>query len=287
MNQTPSSPAIVLSAAAQPAVLHRSLEYAEVRPGLSVFRLRTWTTFSEAEAVCPEMLLRTPPAVFEGFATSEDINKLLSGELATLPRDTELTFVPAELRERAPELAFDDLLRAVPEANKPFTVFESGRATGDDLVRLSRKSHSVSSYEGLPLPQPLAFSYMDGDFSDGAYRLEKALNVLLHRPGIRPRRRAGGAKELSISAVPYYNSRPGCTKTIEFEFIPTDAEMAQMCAHLPAAIERHEARRQAVFELDLLGLRAAGATKFEKYGDSDEYCSALGELDESTGLLDD
>jgi len=274
----PSLPAQILRAQAN-ALLTRSLSVHPLPFGLTVFRLSYTADMPSEEAAI--FGTAYPAKVVEGFALSTTIQDFIHGKTAVLRSERGFVFMPAGLRQR---IATDDIYPVLKDWEKlemsqlPYTAFEKGDANPEDLLDIDMSNNVVLTRTGEPMPQPLHFDYMDGYLNNGAYDLEKALPVLRANPRVRPSDVPRGQRdELSILPVPSYNRRTNQSQYLAVTFIPTMDELQRMVAHIPASRLSRLERYRAVFELDILGLRAAGAAKYPTYegidpdnGDCDE-----------------
>ena len=182
--------------------------------------------------------------------------------------------MPAELRgllSQVPGHEIEAKLQQLPSTDKPLSALESGEFTESDLMFWNSYCGTFLSIDFDPLPTPLEFDYMWGYFCDGAYNLPRALEVLKADPRVRARsRRKFGSPEearLRIEDVPSYNRTPGQSRHISFVFTPTPEDLAKMVLYDDDARGVNETRRRAVFDLDLLGLRAKRIARCETYGE--------------------
>lgn len=162
--------------------------------------------------------------------------------------------------------AHAELLDQVTEVNrKPLDAPEDWVLVKDDLA-----SHMVFDTATPPKPYPVGiwFNYISGYACDGAYDLKKMLPYLKAHAQVS----ALEGATLDIKDVPYYNVREGCKRHIEFVFSPTAEQMQDVWAKAQLLNPKYPstALHQAVFELDALGLRAAGIARRERYGRTTE-----------------
>lgn len=158
--------------------------------------------------------------------------------------------------------AHAELLDRVTEVNrKPFEAPDNWILVKDDLA-----SHMVFDTATPPKPYPvgLRFDYISGYACDGAYALKKMLPYLQAHPQVS----APEGGTLQIESVPYYNVSEGCNQHIEFVFSPTSEQMQALwgAAQVLCPTYPSTALHRAAFDLDIIGLRAAGIARKDKYG---------------------
>lgn len=172
-----------------------------------------------------------------------------------------------------------------------FTHFQNGGSV-DDLVIMDTSSHALFDRHGDPLPVGVLFDYIsNGRITNCNYNLEKAAEILLARPDVDVWAHKGGWKndeadevrvegkrtgkvrvattvEEAVFKIPYYNARDGRTNSLYFIWKPSreDYKAVLEKAGKRGLLEFHK----AVFDLDMLGLRAGGAAKYDDYYKDDE-----------------
>lgn len=279
------APQVMQHRAAAQAV--RSLEFIDINPAWVAYRLSHHLELSPQDA--DRLGQHYPSSCVEGLAPTEAFADMLAGAAPWRPEASAPwpVLMPAELREQIGVKFFHEVVEVWdehPSSNQPFTALIAGQVTCDDLVQMRHYSHTFHAMDGTALAQPLHFDYMSGRFSDGVYDLEKALEVLRQHPRVRPaqaeRRSMPNPTELSILHVPYYNRSPGQSRHVSFVFMPTQAELDQMVAHRKEAWDSKDARFEAIFELDLLGLRKSGAAHCANYYESKDFEPQAEEDDE-------
>ncbi len=280
MNQSSSAgtPAPQVIQHRAPAQAVRSLEFIEVNPAWVAYRLSHQLELSPEDAAL--LGQHYPSICVEGLAPAAAFSAMLAGAAPWRPETSAPwpVLMPVELREQIGTKFFHEVVEewnSHLSSNQPFTALLEGQVTCNDLVQVRHYSHTFHAMDGTALAQPLHFDYMSGRFSDGVYDLDKALEVLRQHPRVRPaeaeRRSMPKPTELNILQVPYYNRSPGQSRHISFVFTPTQAELDQMVSHCKKAWDSNDARFEAIFELDLLGLRKAGAAHCANYYESKDF----------------
>ena len=138
------------------------------------------------------------------------------------------------------------------------------------MVRLDHGGHMLFDDQGTVLPIALHYDYMNGNMRDGAYDLHGVAEYLKNNPQVRP---WDEQTSLTVDRVPYYNVSPGCTQSLAFVFAPTQEQMERIWAKANEGTGEYPSTRlhQSVWELDVLGLRAAGLAKGTSYWDSGDH----------------
>lgn len=129
------------------------------------------------------------------------------------------------------------------------------------LIRDERDDHMIFDVNSNPLPCAITCNYLDGHYNNSHYKLRLALDILSKRSDI------AFPEGAEIIRVPYYNKSKDNEVYIEFVWMPPVdkyIEMWKECKRIGGnyiSTNKH----QAIFNLDLFGLRAAGAAKTETY----------------------
>ncbi len=124
------------------------------------------------------------------------------------------------------------------------------------LVRMDHGDHLLFDRENRPLPVARHCDYSPGYFDNAHYDLTKAMAHL---------EKLDCVKDLTRERIPSYNAGGGRNETLSFRFTP-DVDMYR------AAIKRGQEIPgrsieffQAIFDLDLLGLRECGAALHDEF----------------------
>lgn len=220
-----------------------------------------------------------------GFARPADIFAFTDDQAPALTPIQALRVAPKGFREAARELGF---MRAFEKFQEDFRHpgdrlddFREGRIDLDDILYFAIDSHMLFDRNHQVLPTGLHFDDTNGLIHNGAYHLDKVLAVLAKDPRITPvvssydrSRLADKEPVLRIRGIATCNS---CSdQTIDFMFSPTADDMRAIWAEAQKfGTNYHPSTklREAIFNLDLLGLRAAGAAKYDNFWASDEPSS--------------
>lgn len=281
-------------------VMDTTLETIRLEKNLSAFRYTVTQQVSESELSeisAPAHLVSVEPHanVTTGLIDDKNLSLLKRGK-PWKGRNNLVVMTPA-LREifatTTYSLAWDsDLFKTdVMRGAALFDYFKEGGSV-DDVVIMDTGSHSLSDRHGDPLPVGVLFDYIsNGRITNRNYDLEKAAAILLARPDVDVWAHKGGwdtdkADELRVDGkrtgkvrlattveeavfkIPYYNADGGRSHTLYFVWKPSreDYKAVLEKAGKRGSMEFHK----AAFDLDILGLRAGGAAKYEDYYKDDE-----------------
>lgn len=261
----------------QVVATEKTVEYLVVTGDVVVYRLTTTTRSGRRK---PKV------TVSEGITSKAGLSAFRDGAVAMpqYSKERGAVFANADFREfmRTTGWLGDEIYkRFAALTTSPFTRFVAGEVTADDLVFVEGSSHTIYDAEGKPLPVAVLFNYIDGHMDNAHYDLDKALATLKARDDIRfvAEDRWRDAPD-SVQRIPHYNASRGRDYCLAFVWMPSVEDYRRMVAQC----EEYESpypttmRYRAVFDLDLLGLRAGGAAKHtdfyaydsEPAGDEDE-----------------
>jgi hypothetical protein len=234
--------------------------------GLVAFKI---TRSAQAAAPVTAMFVRQfAETVHEGLAKEADIAAFLEGTATRIEVLKGLGLFDSLLPKLMQELGFSAGLAATDDKissalqEQPFTQFVSGQASLEQLVRLDISNHMLFDRHGEVLPVALYFDYIEAAMRDGRYNLERAAEILKKDSRVRfiAEKPQQDPTEV-IHEVPYYNAEPGKTKYLQFLFMPTEADQRQLWKQQQSYGTKSPSLEKfhAVFDLDMLGLRAGGA----------------------------
>ena len=136
-------------------------------------------------------------------------------------------------------------------------------------VKCDMASHMLFDRFGGVLPVAVYCDYIGARMHNGAYDLKRAVEILANDARIRFVRSARNSKNNSnpIEAIPYYNAEDGRSECISFWFSPTAEDARLLWKKQQAYGGRYPSTRlhEAMFDLDILGLREGGAARFASY----------------------
>jgi hypothetical protein len=202
--------------------------------------------------------------VIVGIARDSDIQDFVDSKISVLCNDLELE--PPEFLEFAQRFGYSNAMDKSESDDHIKKIKRSPIDAPDDwvLVRNGRSNHMLFDIDGRPLPIALRYDYMDG-IRDGYYDIERMVEFLRPHRQIYPMREDDWIEVLN---VPYYNVSEGCSKYCQFIFSPTQEQMIAIWEEAKRIGGNYPSTRlrEAVFNLDLIGLRKAGISK------SDNYC---------------
>lgn len=218
-----------------------------------------------------------------GFQRPRAIHSFADDKAAKLKGLEMLHVVPAGFRDAARTTSY---MEAFMQFEKQFRWkgdfmddFLRGAIDLDDIIYLDTGCHMLFDRNKEVIPVGLSFDYTNAAIHEGAYHLEKALGVLAKDPRVIPlitqrakRLKPEQVPALAIIDVDSCNAEPGRMKTISFTFAPTVEDMRAIWAKAQSYDTKYPSTtlRQAIFDLDLLGLRAAGAAKYDTFWGVDE-----------------
>lgn len=147
-----------------------------------------------------------------------------------------------------------------------FDRFASGELTIANVVRFDSPSNLAFSHDGRILPTPIKFFSCAG-ITNNLYDLPKALKILQSIDGVHamaPSSRRGNGTQpskLCITEIPYYNQDDETKSEILFSYVPTADIMALVWMKAKTLNRQYPSAylREALLELDILGLVAGGA----------------------------
>ena len=254
---------MTVSSVSASVAVTRTLKELKIGDDIYVFQLTHETAF--AKGAPKDLVARFKSTAEEGFATARSLAEYKKGKCGSIKTIPNLYLVPSGFLETARTCGFTAALESGRHLGKECVYQElaEGRAVADDVVQLAVGSHMIFDRNGGVLPTAIYFSYMNGRMKDGTYDLQKALEILKMNKNVI----LVPAKTGDIRDVPYYNASEGCSKFLEFRFCPTREDIKKLWekmlsygASFPST-KHHE----AIFDLDMLGLRVGGAAKYENY----------------------
>lgn len=217
----------------------------------------------------------------QGVVDGANLKKLLEGEDF---RTTPHSLCSARLMEHFrlngfredPKHGYDVFKERVME---PYDVLLADTSAIERLVRVESSSHMLFDRNGLALPTPVFYGHNDGRMTSKTYDLEAVAQLLLSRPDVQifPRSQdwrqepdyAGTATTVKEAIVdgPSYDEEDESYQAIHFAYRPSVEDYRKIWDQCLSYRGQHPSteRHRAVFDLDMLGLRAAGAALTDGY----------------------
>ena len=279
----------------------RTVEQLPVAPGIWAVRW-TDTTTRTVRKEGKVTAKTTQDVVIERVMTDGQLDVVLKGDNPELkPKHQVLSAVAVEIVRRNGYDALSNVFggRGVPSkqyqpwfdmtshhtqmaykdayliATQPFTHVATHGLGDAQVVQIDHESHPMLRVDGVALPTMLVGDYIGGHFDEAHYDLAKAAAHLLARDDVavlndQPHRGRTHPVARNVNdailTVPDYNSEPGRRRSIAFRWAPTQQEWDAVQAQ---ATNGHgfcgSEIWKAVFDLDLLGLRACGAALFDDF----------------------
>lgn len=240
----------------------QTLDTKPLSPTVSAFRF-TRTMGTTSDGVPNWFLGALVDQVSTGIATNQAITDFMEGKSAHIDQNHYLILVPPSCLESAQRFGYVHAIDAVydqyPDANKdPINAPEDWQ-----LIRDHRGAHVLFDADGNVLPVGLKFNYTLGVISDMNYDIEKMVEYLNKHDQVHATKEG---REIEVLDVPYYNASAG-SKCCEFIFSPSAEQMKMIWEEAKRLKAKYPstAVREAVFNLDMLGLRAAGLCKVDNY----------------------
>lgn len=246
-----------------PAVLRQRLSTFPVAPDLAYFELEVAADFEETASA--SLRARFTPAPVFGFARPGDLEAFKRNEAQEIPR-VNVRIVPPGFREAMQRQLFMDALEEYQnDFTKPCSRIEdlrAGNVSLDDIVTLDIGSHLLFDRFGDPLPVGILFDYVNGPIKESSYDLDGALEILLKDPRVIPfrskRQPAQGGLRVTRVGDLYPGDDEQYVRHIRFIFAPTADDIKAIWAKCQSYDTTYpfSMRRQAVLDLDLLGLQS-------------------------------
>lgn len=242
----------------------RRIDAVVIDDKIVIYRL-TSTTSSDLK---PELRL----SVKEGITSKEGLFSFKNGD-ATLPQYAKGQAAVLGTPELVEAIRthgwlddeFHKLIR--DDIETPYTRWMTGGYKVEDIILFEGGAHMCHDWQGVPMACAIAFDYLSARMNNGQYDLERALEILKARKDIRFWGATRWEKDGEIRRVPGYNQSRGCHTFISFVWMPSREDYLKMWARAKSYGQAHASteRYRAVFDEDLLGLRAGGAARYDDF----------------------
>ncbi|MCC5612184.1 hypothetical protein LC612_37020 [Nostoc sp. CHAB 5834] len=222
----------------------------------------------------PRQLQASPEqSVSQGIGLVSDIDQFILGRLNRIPPAEKLWVVPAETRMLMQKVGFsrglDSLYSMRATDDSTYDDFAQGKFTLQDVCKVDVYWHNLFDHTGRALPLAIKFDYINGHFSNKHFDLAGALKHLSSHPRILGDKGRGETPvdgvPLEIYPIPHYNATDEQQEYLSFRFCPTqeDAERIQEAVNKPNYGSMDQVN--AIFKLDMLGLKKAGLIRENIY----------------------
>ena len=257
--------------------LVNSVKFVELPLGLCAYELETEETVDVGEGKSNHKNRS------EGICKRDNLEKFMEGKASELIAVSltkemwgqELELTPLVLSKEALEM-----VRTVPWGQREefWDHFDQSSvltklADGDEFVLFSTGRNMFFDADFQPCPVSIRFDEYSGGMSNESYDLDRVVDALRARDDIHY---AGPSPRPTL--INRLNQRPGRTHKLRFWWQPNRRDYQKIWDWVSEFRGDHhwwsDLKYRAIFELDLLGLRAAGAAKHETFyppeGDSNE-----------------
>lgn len=245
-----------------------------------LFAVRVETTATVVSAA-GSLVLPPPPfeQATEFLVDRVNLDALIAGGPVA---HSSLAVYPASFRENLRLNGWNPGSAGFRPVSTPYTALVAGSTTVDDIMDLDIGSHMAFDAHGRALPVALMFDYVNGDVRERSFDLPKLAEHLLTRPDVIVYARKDvlarsntGARATTVTEaiddIPYYNAGPGSNRTITFRWTPDTETYRKVWDYCRTRYDRFPSNklRDGAFELDVLGIVAAGCVVTETDAEED------------------
>lgn len=253
-----------------PVTLEQQLTHRELAPGVSAFELvRRCHPMDSVPGWCRGSL---PNSRTTGITATADVQRFLAGECGELRADPHWRIVSPDYLQMAQQQGYLeaesdlDLEPALAAANQaPLAMPEGWSVARNDFSK-----NLLFGADGNPLPVAIRFDGIIGMMNDRCYDIPRLVDYLSQHPQVHPSKLSDPAR-LEIETCSGYAARLGFKLQTSFVFVPSVLQMHQLWAQAQQIDPSYPstALYKAIFELDLLGVRAQGLASSDRYGDAE------------------
>lgn len=245
------------------------LETIELEKGLYAFRLT-----QKPQGPVPAAFAQSVHTVRkEGFCCAAAISAFNKGKAQGVQALPNLSLLHKDLFKLAQQKGFVPAWEACEKLSggaqheKPYTEFLEGRATLEQVAHAEWASHMLFDRHGTILPVGHYCDYIEAHMHDGAYDLKKALAILEQDPRVTFVTESRHGNGSPIHDIPRYNRDERRQHYIPMIFSPTAEDAVRLWEAQKAYGTQYPStkRYEAMFDLDILGLRAGGASRYDSF----------------------
>lgn len=261
------------------AVICRKVNTVPVAPNLAYFQIEYKVDLPDDAPA--NLRQHYQPTLTSGFAPPADIAAFLDDEAAEVKGIAGMLIAPPGFKETMRHNMFMDALEKhqtelFAKADR-LEGLQSGTIDLDDIIRLDTASHLLYDRHGEVLPVGFRLDYSTGGYHSGRYDIDKALEILSKDPRVSPlpirgKVPEGGLRVLRVAD--HFSTDDYEQRHIAFMFAPTVEDMRALLARCKSYEDGSSYpwgnRYDALFDLDILGLRAGGAAKYDDPWKTDE-----------------
>ena len=262
-----------------------TLESVDLGDDLSVYRV---TRQMEPEASLPGLLKQAASRyVDEGFTSTEGLRKHAAGDDSFPQAAQGIHVVPRNFLKLIARHGFSEGYEMAQkddkgfEEGRPFTALVESGVSVDRVLRIDYSSHMVFDRSGNVMPAGIHFEYIKACMDNAHYDLLRALEILKQNERVHfLSRRERLTDEPEILAIEHYNASSLRNRYLAFWFEPTVEEQRALWEKQKAYGTKYPSTEEyrAMFDLDILGLRAGGAAYYDDFHKSREYDDAYKHL---------
>lgn len=244
----------------------KKIEYVNITDDIIIYRVTAETKKNQEDL---------GSHVTEGITSLKNLDSLKNGLTPRYSSELTAAVGTKSFLEEVRDFGWhrDSIYELIDEAAKyPLAKYELGCVTPDDIVFIENSSHHMYDSKMQPLPVAMRFGYIQGLMDNTRYDLEKALTILKARADVRFENEDRWVDDpASILSIPGYNCDGKRNRYISFTWTPEVDDYRAMIARTLVIGGKYPStnKHQAAFEIDVFGLRAGGAAKYDTYYGSD------------------
>ncbi len=217
----------------------------------------------------------------QGLTSRAGIQKILAGEpIPSRPFKNSIMVFDDEKREIFRTNIYGDAMVKAgikKELADCYILFKEGKWSASDLCEIDISSHTLRDATGEVLPLAVYVDYNSGlDTHDGKWNLRVLKDHLATRGDVKFLNSANKFIEASdrvIQSIPHYNQDENEKEFISFLWQPSKEDYLKVWNQAAEFEPEYPDRsiQRAMFYSDILGIRAAGANRYETYGATSSY----------------